>query len=84
MLLSSANETTELVRCFWLPATVSIRGIWIDVGAPSLRFDKGSMFSSSAMLGSRWFDRREVGGEVMLPPLFGEMIGDFAGLYLNQ
>lgn len=91
---SSAKETTELLRGLWfpatvLPATVSMRGISMAVGAPSLRndgFDRGLMFSSSAILGRRWFalTRRDVGGEVMLPPLFGEMTGDFAGLNLGQ
>lgn len=72
-----------MLRGFWLlPATVSMRGIEIDEGAPSLRLDNGSMFSSSAMLGRRWFPlvNRELGGEVTAPPLFGEMMGDFAGL----
>lgn len=87
---SSAKETTELLRGLWLPATVlpatvSMRGISMAVGAPSLLndgFDRGSMFSSSAMTGRRWLAlaRREVGGEVRLPPLFGEIMGDFAGL----
>jgi hypothetical protein len=58
-------------------------------GAPSLRLDRvdrGSKFSSSAMLVRIWLARREVGGEVMvmLPPLFGETIGDFAGLETGQ
>lgn len=88
---SSLKETTELLRGLWVcaPATDSMIGISIAVGAPSLRKDdlvRGSTFSSSAMLGRRWLAlaRREVGGEVMLPPLFGEMIGDFAGLKVGQ
>lgn len=85
---SSAKETTELLRGFRLPATVSMMGISMADGAPSLRLervDRGSTFSSSAMLGRRGLARREVGGEVMvmLPPLFGETIGDFAGLEID-
>ena len=87
---SSAKDTTELLRGFRLPATVSmIEGISMADGAPSLRLervDRGSTFSSSAMLVRTWLARREVGGEVMvmLPPLFGETIGDFAGLEVGQ
>jgi len=87
---SSAKDTTELLRGFRLPATVSImEGISMADGAPSLRLervDRGSTFSSSAMLVRTWLARREVGGEVMvmLPPLFGETIGDFAGLEIGQ
>jgi hypothetical protein len=84
---SSENETTELFRGFLMaPATVSIEGISMAQGAPSLRFDSvvlGSTFSSSAMLGRRRvaLAKREVGGEVtLLLPLFGDMVGDFAGL----
>lgn len=53
---SSANDTTELLRGFRLPATVSMIGISMADGAPSLRLervDRGSTFSSSAMLGRR-------------------------------
>ena len=91
MSLSSAKETTELVRGFKfkLLATVSMSGISIADGAPSLRcprVNRGSMFSSSAMLGRMLaFARREAGGEArLLLPLFGDMVGDFAGLsYVN-
>jgi hypothetical protein len=91
--LSSAKETTELLRgfrLFKLFATVSMMGISIADGAPSLRCDRvkrGSTFSSSAILGSRTLalTKREVGGEVrLLLPLFGDIVGDFAGLKLCQ
>lgn len=65
-------------------------GISIADGAPSLRCDKvnrGSTFSSSAILGRRMLEltKREVGGEVrLLLPLLGDMVGDFAGLKLRQ
>lgn len=90
--LSSAKETTELLRgfkLFKLLATVSMRGISIVDGAPSLRCDRvnrGSTFSSSAMLGRTLAPtKRVVGGEAMLLlPLFGDIVGDFAGLKLCQ
>jgi hypothetical protein len=66
-----------------------IEGISMADGAPSLRLERvdwGSTFSSSAMLVRTWLARRDVGGEVMvmLPPLFGETMGDFAGLEIGQ
>ena len=85
---SSAKDTTELLRGFRASVSI-IEGISMADGAPSLRLEKvdcGSTFSSSAMLVRTWLARREVGGEVMvmLPPLFGETIGDFAGLDFGQ
>lgn len=66
-----------------------MRGISITEGAPSLRCPRvvlGSTFSSSAIVGRGMFAlaSREVGGEVILLPFVGDMVGDFAGLLLRQ
>lgn len=73
------KETRLSRRGSSLGASVMV-GSSIEVGAPFRLMDSGSIFSSSAMVGS---NAREC-GDVMSVPAEGDNIGDFAGLSSSQ
>ena len=60
----------------------AIGSSWTVTTAAPRREERACVFSSSAMLGSRWveLDARELGDVMLLLPFAGEMVGDLAGL----